>query len=76
MGVFKGQMTSKVLGYLEDNHIYHEQPLDVSVNRCGKSFMKRKFTMWYAEQIGLPIDAGVEFDKMEVKLTLVTDGIV
>ena len=43
------------------------QPLDVSVNRCAKSFMKRKFTTWYAEQIGLAMEDGVQFDKVELK---------
>ena len=34
--------------------------------------MKGKFTTWYAEQIGLAMDKGVQFDKIEVKVTFTT----
>ena len=73
MDVSKGQLTTKVLGYHEcvpNNMTSYYQPLDVSVNRCAKSFMKRTFTTWYAEQIGLAMEDRVQFDKIEVKLTL------
>ena len=52
-GVFKGQCTAQVLKLLEDNHILyvtipnnctdHLQPLDLSVNKPAKDFLRTKF---------------------------------
>ena len=61
MDNFKGQVTKDVLTLLDSNNIYVAlmppnttdklQPLDVSVNKPAKSFVKRKFEEWYAKEI-------------------------
>jgi len=58
---FKGQTTEKVLKLLEANDLMYVivplnytdclQPLDVSVNRAAKQFLRTKFENWYGEQI-------------------------
>ena len=58
--VFKGQCTEAVLSLLENNiHIVtvpasttnRLQPLDTSVNKPAKDFLRGKFNEWYAERI-------------------------
>jgi len=61
MDNFKGQVTKDVFTLLDSNSIYVAllppnmtdklQPLDVSANKLAKSFAKRKFEKWYAEEI-------------------------
>ena len=58
MDNFKGQTTSNVLSLLESNDIHvcmlppnttdRLQPMDISINRPAKSFLKAKFEEWYA----------------------------
>ena len=58
---FKAELTDNVLQVLEDNDIdiiyvppnctNSLQPLDLSVNKSAKDFLKRKFKQWYAQQI-------------------------
>ncbi len=58
---FKGQCTSSILQLLEDNDISvvmvpanctdRLQPLDVSVNKAAKNFLRGKFQDWYATQL-------------------------
>ena len=58
---FKGQLTEKVTQLLEENNIHSVlipaaytgdlQPMDISVNKALKSFMRKKFSEWYAEQV-------------------------
>ena len=58
---FNGQLTPKISKLLEDNNIQSVlvpagctdrlQPLDVSVNRSAKSFLKSQFQSWYASEI-------------------------
>ena len=58
---FKAQLTSDVLQLLKDSFIDtvfvpanctdQLQPLDLSVNKPAKDFLKRKFEEWYAEQV-------------------------
>ena len=64
--VFKGQCTDEVLKILKDNYIEHVlvpanctdrlQPLDISVNKPAKEFLRGKFQEWYASQIADQID--------------------
>lgn len=58
--VFKGQCTEKILTLLEENILYvtvpsnctdRLQPLDVSLNKSAKDFMKSKFQEWYGSII-------------------------
>ena len=41
------------------------QPLDVSVNKAAKDFLKRKFQEWYSEQIFRQLDQESEPDRLE-----------
>jgi len=59
--VFKGQWTEEVFQILEDNNIEYVcipanctdrlQPLNVSVNKPAKEFLRETFQDWYASQI-------------------------
>jgi len=57
---FKGQLTDDMLQLLEDSFIdvfvppnctNRLQPLDLSVNKSAKDFLKRKFWEWYSDEI-------------------------
>ena len=58
---FKGQITAKVNTLLEDNNIHVcllppnttdlLQPMDISVNKPAKEYLRRMFQRWYSEQI-------------------------
>ena len=58
---FKGQCTSTVLQLLTENNIKivvvpanltdRLQPLDISVNKSVKDFLRRQFSSWYSEQV-------------------------
>ena len=68
MDVFKGQMTEQVKDLLNENNIklqkvsanltYLFQPLDVQggQNDHTKRFMKKKLTLWYADQVKSELD--------------------
>lgn len=59
--VFKGQTTSKINSILLDNNILFVhvpanctdrlQPLDLSINKPAKEFLRMKFHNWYGQQI-------------------------
>ena len=58
MDNFVGQIAKKVNGLLEENHLHVcllppnttdlLQPMDISINKPIKSFLKDKFAHWYA----------------------------
>lgn len=64
--VFKGQCTSKVLKMLEENNILYVtvpnnctdrlQPLDLSVNKPAKDFLRARFQEWYGGEICQQLD--------------------
>ena len=66
MDNFKGQITSAVTNLLEENNIHVcllppnttdlLQPMDLSVNKPAKDFLKRCFEEWYAEQVTKQLD--------------------
>lgn len=61
MDNFKGQITKKIDLLLEENHLHTcllpanttdiLQPMDLSVNKPAKSFIKDLFCKWYSEQL-------------------------
>ena len=70
--VFKGQCTAKVLELLEENNILFVtvpnnctdrlQPLDLSVNKPAKDYVRAKFREWYGSQIFKQLDDGIKED--------------
>ena len=62
---FKGQLTKKITDVLEKHNILSVlvpasctdrlQPLDLSVNKSAKSFLRSEFQQWCASQIGQQI---------------------
>ena len=78
--VFKDQRTNKVLSKLASlnivavsvpaNMTHFFQPLDLTVNREAKTFIKDQFTSWYSAQIQSQLDSGVVVDDVDVELRL------
>ena len=68
--VFKGQCTEEVLKMIDDNHIERVvvpahctdqlQPLELSVNKLAKEFLRRKFQEWFADQIAAQLEDGTQ----------------
>ena len=58
---FNGQTTDQVFSVLEENSTFYVivppdctdrlQPLDVSVNKIAKEFLRSRFQEWYASKI-------------------------
>ena len=67
MDNFKAQVTSSVVSLLEDNNILvcyippntidKLQPMDLTVNKPAKDFLKQKFQEWYSDQILKQLDS-------------------
>jgi hypothetical protein len=78
---FKGQMTPHILSILETNSIHFVtvpanctdklQPLDLSVNKAAKDFLKLQFSEWYSEQIFKNVEDGTS-SPTPVNLNLAT----
>ena len=81
INVFRGQITDDVISFLRDNNIHYVlvpnnmtqlfQPLDLTVNKHCKSYLKRLFSEWYtqADQESVSLGKKVEEIKMEFRLT-------
>ncbi len=77
--VFRGQRTEQVLAALEENNILvvsvpanctdRLQPMDLSVNKSVKEFMRGKFRDWYSEQIQNQEAEGGEFSPVDLKMS-------
>ena len=82
MNVFAGQMTDPVKEILKKNNIvlqkdpanltYLFQPLDVQggSNDYAKKFMKKKFTLWYADRVQRAMDVGKSMGEIHIDLKL------
>ena len=76
MDNFRGQVTSKVIDLLTEHNIHHcllppnttdwLQPLDISVNKPAKQFLKKKFDEWYTDQIMQQIH-GQDVEEVELQ---------
>ena len=72
---FRGQITADVVAKLRQHHFDIVlvppnctdclQPLDVSVNKPAKDFLKSKFWEWYASQLLQQLEKGTEPDKLK-----------
>ena len=84
--VFKGQCTEEVLKMLNDNHIEHVlvpanctdrlQPLDLSVNKPAKEFLRRRFQEWFASQIAAQLEGSddtqqVNSQQVDMRLSII-----
>jgi len=66
--IFSGQVTDRVLSLLRANNIFYTivlpnctdtlQPLDISVNKPAKDFLRTKFNEWYAAKITEQLRSG------------------
>ena len=77
--VFKGQCTERVFRMLEDNNILYVivpsnctdilQPLDLSVNKSAKDFMRSKFQEWYGGIIYKQLEDQIE-EEVDMRLSV------
>ena len=77
--VFKGQCTESVIQLLEENNILYViippnttdklQPLDLSVNKPAKDFVRRKFQEWYSDKILDQLENNIE-EEIDTRLSV------
>ena len=73
---FSGQLKDKVSEALETKQVLivhvpgkctdRLQPLDLSVNKPAKDFLRRKFSSWYATQVQQQLSAGKNAAEVQV----------
>ena len=78
--VFKGQVTQTVLDKLKSldcefvavpaNMTHFFQPLDLTINRSAKQFMRKQFVMYYSEIVRHKLENGENVEDIEVDLRL------
>ena len=78
MDNFKGQTNESILNLLEDNNILVTllppnttdslQPLDISVNKPAKDYLKRCFEDWYASEILKQLEENEDLEDEEPSL--------
>ena len=78
---FKAQCTSDLLKLLDDNYINvtlvpanctdRLQPLDLSVNKAAKEYLRGEFQTWYAKQISQQVQGYSEKKPVDLRLTAV-----
>ena len=76
--VFRGQQTQSIMDLLEENNILvvnipanctdRLQPMDLSINKSVKDFMRSKFTDWYSEQVHQQLTNGEEIAPVNLKM--------
>ena len=77
---FQGQCTPHILSLLSANNIHcaivpgnctdRLQPLDVSVNKSAKDFLREKFQTWYSDQVCSNLDDGKDTG-VDLKMSVV-----
>ena len=82
MDVFRGHNTDSVISLLTDNNIHYVlvpnnmtqlfQPLDLTVNKHCKSYLKRLFSEWYAQQIENQHSLGKKVEEIKIEFCLTT----
>ena len=80
LDVFRGQITSQVTTLLQENNIFFVtvpnnmthlfQPLDLTVNGFCKSYLKRKFSQWFAQQFHRQLALFKKVEDIEMKFQL------
>ena len=77
--VFRGQQTQSIMDLLEENNNLvvsipanctdRLQPMDLSINKSVKDFMRSKFTDWYSEQVHQQLTNGDEIAQVDLKMS-------
>ena len=78
---FKAQCTSSLLNLLDSHHINvalippnctdRLQPLDLSINKAAKDFLRSKFREWYAQQVCSQIKGETETKPVDLRLSVI-----
>ena len=73
---FKGQVTDDVMQLLEDHNVHvvklpanctdRLQPMDISVNKAAKDFLRQRFNEWYSEKVADQLGDG-DIDQLQVQ---------
>ena len=79
---FGGQITDDVTNRLKENNIqvvlvpnnmtHLFQPLDLTVNKHCKFFLKNRFSDWYSQQIENQLAVGKKMEQIDIKFKLTT----
>ena len=77
---FKRQMTEPFLDYMAANNVIiveippnctdRLQPLDLSINKPLKDFLKRKFQSWYADRISQQLKESKAINPVDLRLSV------
>ena len=78
---FKGQCTENTLTFLDSNNVNvvlippnctdRLQPLDLSVNKVAKEFLRRKFQAWYAQNVCAQLEEKMSKKPIDLRLSTV-----
>ena len=76
---FKAQCTSTILTLLDSHNINvalipanctdRLQPLDLSINKPAKDFLRKQFESWYAKQVCSQLDEGNQSEGVDLRLS-------
>lgn len=76
---FRGQITEEFTTKLANRLIYVTippnctdllQPMDLSINKIAKSFLKNEFEIWYAAQVCDQLSGSADINEVKVDLSL------
>ena len=83
MDNFKGQVTDTINQFLDSNNIHLcllppnttdlLQPMDLTVNKPGKEFIKKKFENWYADKVIEQLDDEGDLEPINLGLPLLKE---
>ena len=78
---FKAQCTAEILQMLDDHHIYvvllppnctdRLQPMDLSVNKPAKDFLRKEFNTWYSKQVCSQFQGKTEKSPVDIRASVV-----